>query len=90
MKGYMLVGDIKLMLWRFMSSKAAVGSSMDCAFAFGSEGVNALLYVTQLQGLAEGSSPISPEKGAASSLTPRTSECPNCSTTPANVITSST
>ncbi|KAK1259070.1 hypothetical protein QJS04_geneDACA010257 [Acorus gramineus] len=77
MKGYMSAGDAESMLGgSCLRRRAVVGSSMDCAFAFGSEGVNALLSVTQLQGLAEGSSPISPG--------------PSCSTTLANVITSST
>ncbi|KAK1308396.1 hypothetical protein QJS10_CPA09g01123 [Acorus calamus] len=77
-------------VWRFMSLEAAAGSSMDCALAYGSDGVNALLSVMWLRGLVEGSSPIGPGKAATSSSAARTSERPSCSTAPANGITSST
>ncbi|KAK1301605.1 hypothetical protein QJS10_CPB12g00453 [Acorus calamus] len=53
-------------VWRFMSLETAAGSFMDCALAYGSEGVNALLFVMWLRGLAEGSSPIGPCKTATS------------------------
>ncbi|KAK1314665.1 hypothetical protein QJS10_CPA06g01601 [Acorus calamus] len=58
--------------------------SWSCYLTFVRHGVNALLYVMRLQGLAEGSSPIGPNKFAASSSAPRTLERPICSTALAN------